>query len=180
MNKIKYFDLQKYASTDVKYAQVSQMPLDRLSDFIQQEGWKLVKKTDAEEIYKDEYLNRLIEVQFSKSFTNKDDPQSGFSFPSDRQGRLKPGNEDQVKSIRYIHEHAEKFNEPVINAEIFKTKLCDCGSGEIVQPVYDAKGIFVTHVCPKCRKDKLSKYRKEIFYNTDYSTTEEENSSYEQ
>ena len=49
---------------------------------------------------------------------------------------------------------------------------CPCGSGEQPEPVYDARGIFVTFVCDKCREKKLSGFRPEIFTDGDYECDE--------
>ncbi len=49
---------------------------------------------------------------------------------------------------------------------------CPCGSGEWPNPVHDARGIFVSYVCHKCEKEKLSGYRPEIFTNPGYWTDE--------
>ncbi len=49
---------------------------------------------------------------------------------------------------------------------------CNCGSGLEREEVSDARGIFVAFVCDKCRKEKLSGYRPEIF--TDYQYEGEE------
>ena len=38
-------------------------------------------------------------------------------------------------------------------------RTCDCGSGEYPQWEYDAQGIPLCLVCPKCRQKKLSRYR---------------------
>ena len=46
-------------------------------------------------------------------------------------------------------------------------KECNCGSGEFPREVYDAQGIYLTIVCSKCEKEKLSRYRPEIL--TGYS-----------
>jgi NADH:ubiquinone oxidoreductase subunit D len=51
-------------------------------------------------------------------------------------------------------------------------KPCNCGSGEIWQPVEDARGIFVSYVCSQCEEKKLGGYRKEIFENPNYQTDE--------
>ena len=49
-------------------------------------------------------------------------------------------------------------------------KHCEHPDGKY--PIYDARGIFVTYVCAKCEKEKLSHYRPEIFTNSNYETTE--------
>ena len=50
--------------------------------------------------------------------------------------------------------------------------LCNCGSEEEAEEVYDARGIYVARVCDKCRKEKLSHYRPDIFTDSDYWTDE--------
>lgn len=50
--------------------------------------------------------------------------------------------------------------------------ICNCGSGFEAEQVFDARGIFVTNVCDQCRKEKLSKYRPDIFTDSGYLTDE--------
>ena len=45
--------------------------------------------------------------------------------------------------------------------------LCNCGSGEYREAIYDGYGIFLAYVCDKCRKEKLKGFRKDIFENYD-------------
>jgi len=52
-----------------------------------------------------------------------------------------------------------------------------CKKGDFVEdedcwPVYDARGIYLTKVCDKCEKEKLSKYRKEVLDNPSYEADE--------
>lgn len=49
---------------------------------------------------------------------------------------------------------------------------CNCGSGQIQEPAFDARGIFLTNVCPKCKKAKLSKYRQDVLNNPSYEAYE--------
>jgi len=46
---------------------------------------------------------------------------------------------------------------------------CNCGSGLQREEVVDGYGIFLCFVCQKCREEKLSHYRSDIFeqYETD-------------
>lgn len=50
--------------------------------------------------------------------------------------------------------------------------LCSCGSGQWAEPAYDARGIYVAAVCDKCREERLSHYRPEIFTEPDYECDE--------
>ena len=47
-------------------------------------------------------------------------------------------------------------------------KPCACGSGYPREEVHDARGIFVTFCCDKCRERKLSGYRRDIFTDPNY------------
>ena len=51
-------------------------------------------------------------------------------------------------------------------------KPCNCGSGLPREAKYDARGIFLTYVCPKCEKDKLAKYRPDVLNNPSYEADE--------
>tara|TARA_Y100000310_G_C20525062_1_gene735582 strand:+ start:286 stop:474 length:189 start_codon:yes stop_codon:yes gene_type:complete len=50
---------------------------------------------------------------------------------------------------------------------------CPCGSGENSLWVNDAQGIPLSRVCPKCREEKLAKYRPEILSGYDQSDVDE-------
>lgn len=41
-------------------------------------------------------------------------------------------------------------------------QICSCGSGRESWWEYDAQGIPLCRVCPKCKAEKLSHYRPEI------------------
>ena len=46
---------------------------------------------------------------------------------------------------------------------------CPCGSGQWPDMQQDGYGIFLCYTCPACEKQKLAKYRPDIFerYETD-------------
>ena len=47
---------------------------------------------------------------------------------------------------------------------------CTCGSGELPEAVHDARGIFPAYACDRCREQRLSDYRPEIFTDPNYWT----------
>jgi hypothetical protein len=51
-------------------------------------------------------------------------------------------------------------------------KICECGSGEPARARYDARGIFLTYACWKCRKQKLAKFRPEVLTDPNYEASE--------
>jgi len=49
---------------------------------------------------------------------------------------------------------------------------CPCGSGCNSWWESDARGIPLARVCPKCRAEKLAKFRPEVLTNPSYETDE--------
>lgn len=49
---------------------------------------------------------------------------------------------------------------------------CPCGSGKESWPEYDARGIYLCRVCYKCRRSKLSKFRREVLEDPHYAADE--------
>jgi hypothetical protein len=47
-------------------------------------------------------------------------------------------------------------------------KPCHCGSGLEREARYDARGIFLTYVCEKCEKEKLSHFRPDVLTDPNY------------
>lgn len=47
-------------------------------------------------------------------------------------------------------------------------RFCSCGSGEVPDAEYDARGIFLTFACPKCREKKLGQFRPEVLTDPNY------------
>jgi hypothetical protein len=60
---------------------------------------------------------------------------------------------------------------------------CTCGSKQFPREQYDARGIFLCYTCPKCIKEKLSKYRPEFLTDSNYEDSEDidvDNEMYEE
>lgn len=51
-------------------------------------------------------------------------------------------------------------------------KLCNCGSGQYSESLFDARGIYCCQVCPKCEDDQRAKYRTDIFVDANYWSDE--------
>jgi hypothetical protein len=45
---------------------------------------------------------------------------------------------------------------------------CSCRSGEYREAEYDARGIFLTYVCDRCRREKLRRFRADVLVNPRY------------
>jgi hypothetical protein len=50
---------------------------------------------------------------------------------------------------------------------------CNCGSGRERYELADARGIFCAYVCSKCEETVKSKYRPEIFTDSQYECDEQ-------
>lgn len=53
---------------------------------------------------------------------------------------------------------------------------CECGSGLPSEPIFDGYGIYLTKACNACEKEKLSRFRADIFdrYECDEPIFDEE------
>lgn len=49
---------------------------------------------------------------------------------------------------------------------------CPCGSGHARESLMDARGIFAAFCCSACRKEKLAKFRPEVFTDSQYACDE--------
>ena len=52
------------------------------------------------------------------------------------------------------------------------TRPCPCGSGLESEAEYDARGIYLTRVCDRCRAEKLSHFRPEVLSDPNYEADE--------
>ena len=51
-------------------------------------------------------------------------------------------------------------------------RKCSCGSGQMAEEDFDARGISIGFSCPKCKQKNRAKYRQEIFNNPNYEADE--------
>jgi len=49
---------------------------------------------------------------------------------------------------------------------------CPCGSGLDSRWQYDARGIELCRSCPKCRREKMARYRPDVLTDSNYSHDE--------
>ncbi len=118
--------------------------------------------------------NVEITTTFRRSFEWKHERGSGFSFECDESGNVDP---EQLNPNALQHWNAFINGEyDVVDKGIEKQqsrcRLCPCGSGQYPEDCRDARGIFVCRVCPACKKEKLSRYRPEIFSDMNYEANE--------
>jgi hypothetical protein len=53
-----------------------------------------------------------------------------------------------------------------------RIRVCPCGSGRESWWENDARGIPLARVCVKCKKEKLSGYRRDVLVNPNYEADE--------
>jgi hypothetical protein len=53
-------------------------------------------------------------------------------------------------------------------SDSFDRYKCRCGSGKPKYALHDARGIFCTYYCDDCETEKRSKYREDIFTDSNY------------
>lgn len=116
--------------------------------------------------------NAEVIVTYDHVFDWSKSPGSGFAFPCDENGNvqgLKPaGRENYEKCISGEYDVVDKGIRKLERV----IPLCPCGSLQHFDDVHDARGIFVARVCEKCKREKLSKYRPEIFTDSNYIANE--------
>jgi hypothetical protein len=78
------------------------------------------------------------------------------------------------KLIGHKTDNGYVFTDPagVLSDGVPQERLCSCGSGEEREAAYDARGIFLTFACRKCRKEKLSGYRADVLTDANYECDE--------
>jgi len=50
----------------------------------------------------------------------------------------------------------------------YTPRPCPCGSGEVREEQYDARGIFLCFTCTECEARKLAQYRPDVLTDPDY------------
>lgn len=66
-----------------------------------------------------------------------------------------------------------QYNKHPIYESIHEQRPCPCGSGLMSNWEVDGRGIPLCRACPKCKKEKLAKYRPEILRPYDQSDVDE-------
>lgn len=67
---------------------------------------------------------------------------------------------------------ADPFDVANIENELQEAHKCNCGSGLDSEWKLDARGIPLAKVCPKCEKDKLKGFRRDVLTDPNYKTSE--------
>lgn len=67
---------------------------------------------------------------------------------------------------------ADPFDVANIQNELQEAHKCNCGSGLDSEWKLDARGIPLAKVCPKCEKDKLKGFRRDVLLDPNYKAGE--------
>lgn len=95
----------------------------------------------------------------------------GFGFPCDKEGNVDSGLADiAYKNLEMCRRERKCLG---VRKFVSETRLCGCGSGKHPEDIYDARGIYVCRVCDDCRVGRLSKYRPDIFTDSNYWSDED-------
>lgn len=116
-------------------------------------------------------------VCYTHRFDWKGERDFGFGFDCDEHGNvdeadLTPQGLANYKACLAGSVDGREVVDRGVKQWEYSIRLCPCGSGLEPQDIYDARGIFVLVACDKCRKEKLSRYRPEIFTDSDYECNE--------
>ena len=49
---------------------------------------------------------------------------------------------------------------------------CPCGSNQVSQRLFDARGIYCCRICPSCEKQARARYRLDVLTNPNYDCNE--------
>lgn len=55
----------------------------------------------------------------------------------------------------------------------YSSRPCRCGSGQLHEPMHDARGIFLDYCCQACEGKVRAKYRPEVLDDPLYECTED-------
>lgn len=128
------------------------------------------RKTITE--HEDEFSKTIVSFDL---FFKHEDYQGGYSFPCDEKGNIcfeeltGPSLKNAKKcAAGEMPEHEKGIVREWRNEITF----CPCGSKKPPYDLNDARGIYVSKVCPACEKATKGKYRPEIFIDSNYETDE--------
>lgn len=120
--------------------------------------------------------NVLIETVYHRRFQWNDPKRGtgGFGFDCDEHGNVDINELMDVAKENYRKCLAGEYDVKdcgVVKSE-YRNRLCNCGSELVPETIYDARGIYVTKCCEKCKAERLKGYRKDIFTDSEYECDE--------
>lgn len=111
----------------------------------------------------------LLEREFYVSFDDLQVPGKSFAFPCDSSWVIDPItlSPTAYANLRMCEECPQRY---IMRTEYRDRhiNLCMCGSGEIPENNYDARGYYIGKACRKCKGELLEKFRRECLTNPNY------------
>jgi len=136
---------------------------ERVDQWIQDHNATIIRKINSPGQYKETWRSEdktlSMDVIYYKFYEREGRYGSGYSFPCNPSGNLtmRPSKEilDEIR--------IGNFKKPVITKEgKFYISGCECGSGLMPEMEYDARGIEIGNMCNRCKKDRLSRFRRKF------------------
>jgi hypothetical protein len=97
----------------------------------------------------------------------------GFHFPCDENGTIDELLSAASDNLRRCQSGELDVIDRGVKQYRHEARLCPCGSQLHPEEVHDARGIFVARVCNNCKHERLSKYRDDIFTDSQYECYEQ-------
>ena len=111
----------------------------------------------------------LIITDYRLEFQWNDGHGGGFTFPCDEQGNVDSDlHQCTLDNLEKCRNGTYDVVACGVTTFTHQQRLCSCGSQEIPWGEYDARGIFLTYVCDKCRNERLSRYRPDVLSDSNY------------
>ena len=119
----------------------------------------------------------IIKV-YSRTFYYEGQEGWGFSFDCDKDGNvdvksLNPAARENYESCLRGEVRGRKVVDKGVSSYEQKFHVCDCGSGEPQEALYDARGIFASYYCTVCEQEVRSRFRPEVLEDPNYYAEED-------
>ena len=128
-----------------------------------------VSRESKDNVLKIKTDDEVAVIEYKKVYAWKNDPGAGFAFPCTPDGEV---IEDKMhpSALENLNKCRDNPDDFIVTLEkrIDIERLCNCGSGEVPYAEYDARGIFLDYVCPRCKDEKLSKFRRDVLTDPGY------------
>jgi len=117
--------------------------------------------------------NVLTITCYELEYTYRGEKGSGFWFPCNSKGEVDPNmNPAALENYRKCKDGTYLVDCAGVIRRHQYIHLCECGSQQPPEAIYDARGIYVTKACDSCRSSKVAGYRSDIFTDANYWSDE--------
>lgn len=108
---------------------------------------------------------RVIEVSYHHHFEWKAMPGAGFMFEVTPEGKYIHKNPEASANYEMCmsDDDTKLTDQGIQKLEREVGRVCQCGSGNLRYPLYDAQAIFARYVCESCEEDVRDEYEPWVF-----------------